>query len=81
MLEVNAIFKDVANLVDEQGETLDKAEEHVDVAVTETGRGVVELEKASKYQASTKKKVICVLVCVIILVVIVIGIVMGVVGA
>jgi t-SNARE complex subunit (syntaxin) len=58
---------------------LDKAEEHVEVAVNETGRGVVELEKASKYQASTKKKVICVLICVIILVIIVIAIVLGVV--
>jgi t-SNARE complex subunit (syntaxin) len=78
--EVNAIFKDVANLVDEQGDTLNSAEDHVEVAVTETGRGVVELEKASKYQASTKKKVLCMLACVIILVIVVGAIVAGVVA-
>jgi syntaxin 7 len=45
IVAVNSMFKDVARMVNEQGEQLDKVEEHVDTAVSETGIAVKELGK------------------------------------
>lgn len=59
MVVVNEMFKDMSNLVKEQGEMLNVVERHVDVAVKETDVAAKELIKASDYQAKANKKKIC----------------------
>ncbi|CAG9322774.1 unnamed protein product [Blepharisma stoltei] len=68
MITVNAMFKDVSNMVVEQGAMLDSAENNVDVAVKETGRAVVELDKAENYQKKSKNKLYCILGIVVVVV-------------
>jgi syntaxin 7 len=71
IVEVNSMFKDVAKMVNEQGTMLNKAEEHVDNAVVESGKAVNELNKADNYQRSSKKKLYIILGLVFCLVLIV----------
>ncbi|CAG9329524.1 unnamed protein product [Blepharisma stoltei] len=68
MVEVNVMFKDVAKMVVDQGAMLDSAENNVDTAVKETGRAVIELDKAEVYQKKSKGKLYCILaiVCVVV---------------
>lgn len=68
MVEVNSMFKDVAKMVVDQGAMLDGAENNVDTAVKETGRAVIELDKAEVYQKKSKKKILCIFGIVFIVV-------------
>ncbi|CAG9327721.1 unnamed protein product [Blepharisma stoltei] len=73
MITVNAMFKDVSNMVVEQGGMLDSAENNVEVAVKETGRAVVELNKAEVYQKKSKGKLFCILGIVIVVVLVLVA--------
>jgi syntaxin 7 len=76
-VEVNSMFKEVAHLVDQQGESLNVAEGHVDTAVKETGRANIELDSANKYQRSAKKKIVIIFIIVLVVVAILIGVVVA----
>eukprot|EP00946_MAST-07B_sp_MAST-7B-sp1_P002061 g2061.t1 len=61
------VFKELAVLVIDQGTILDRIDYNMEVAVDRVDEGVVQLEKARKYQkASRPMKCICFLVMVII---------------
>lgn len=76
-VEVNSMFKEVAHLVGQQGESLDVAEGHVDTAVKETTRANIELDSANKYQRSAKKKIVVIFLIVAVVVAILIGVVVA----
>ena len=66
--ELSEIFKDLANLVVEQGTMLDRIDYNIEMTATRIEKGFEELEKAEKYQASaTKKRLILFLVILCVL--------------
>lgn len=75
--EVNNLFKEVATLVESQGNLLDESEKHVETAVKETSRANIELDSASNYQRSAKKKAVCIFLIVLVVVGILIAVVVA----
>ena len=66
--ELSEIFKDLANLVVEQGTMLDRIDYNIEMTATRIEKGFEELEKAEKYQASgTKKRIIFFLIILCVL--------------
>jgi len=66
--EVNEIFIDLATLVNEQSPMIDNIESHIDSAVSNVSRGVVELRQAADYQKSTRTKMCCLVVIILAIV-------------
>ncbi|XP_014669928.1 PREDICTED: syntaxin-12-like [Priapulus caudatus] len=62
ILDVNEIFRELASLVHEQGEVVDTIEANVEKAATEVEEGATQLQRASKYQKSYRKKLCCLVV-------------------
>ncbi|CAN7999000.1 unnamed protein product [Ixodes hexagonus] len=69
MLDCNQIFKDLATLVHEQGETINSIEGNIESTQINTGQAVDQLRSAAHYQKKYRKKACCLLVLVIIIVV------------
>lgn len=70
IVQLNEMFKDVAGMVREQGEDLDRADANVGVAVKSTDKANQELISAKGHQESACRKkcyVICAILVVIIL--------------
>ena len=66
IVQVNDIFKDLATMVEDQGEQIETIRGDLQVAEKKTESGVKELDKASGYQkATTKKLMFCVLMLMI----------------
>ncbi|EDQ88090.1 uncharacterized protein MONBRDRAFT_26630 [Monosiga brevicollis MX1] len=64
MTEVNDIFKDLAQIVQEQGDQLDSIEANLTTTASRTEQGVEELTRASRYQKSARGKALCLFVIV-----------------
>jgi len=64
VVQVNAIMKDLAGLVEEQGKAIDDLEANVGDAVVSTETGVGHLTQAAKYAARYRK---CLIVFVVLL--------------
>lgn len=62
---VQEYYQDLDEVVQKQGETIDQAGEKVSSARDHVNTGTVDLQKASKHQKSSRKKMIC--VCVLLL--------------
>jgi len=75
VLEVNEIFRDLSNIVVEQGVMIDSIESNIEVSVQATDKGVEELTKASDYQKSSRTKMCCFLLIILIVVAVAIGLV------
>jgi len=67
VIEVNEMFVDVSNLVQEQGHMIDNIESNVEKTSHDTKAATVELKKASEYQKSYRSK-LCVLVLIILII-------------
>jgi t-SNARE complex subunit (syntaxin) len=78
LIDTKVLFKDVSELVQEQGISLDKIEEHADVAQAETGHAVEELERAEVYQKRARGKLCWIIVAVLALCIVVAAVVLGV---
>ncbi len=78
LIDTKVLFKDVSELVQEQGVSLDKIEEHADVAQAETGHAVEELERAEVYQKRARGKLCWIIVAVLALCIVVAAVVLGV---
>lgn len=72
ILDVNEIFKDLAVLIQEQGETIDSIEGNVEQAVVHVTEANVQLQRAKDYQKSARKRL-----CIIFMVVFVAAGVIG----
>jgi len=76
ILDVNQIFKELATMVHEQGDTIDSIEANIESTSFSVHQGVQEISRASKYQTSARRKKFClfgtlaVVLLVIILVII-----------
>lgn len=73
--EVNEIFTDLAQLVNEQGIMIDNIESNIESTAHNTAEGVVELRKASDHQKSARSKM-CWLALIIAIVAAVITIIL-----
>ena len=70
LTEIGGIFDDLGILVNEQQDMVDNLEAHVEHAKVDVKKGVVDLEKAAKYQKSagkTKWVIVCLIICFIII--------------
>lgn len=72
IVEVNQIFKDLATMVHEQGETIDSIEANIETTAVQIHEGTEQLVKASDYSSrARRKKFLLILILLIILAVIV----------
>lgn len=73
ILALNEIFKDVAVMVNEQGEMLKQVDKNVENAEKNTGKASKELVDAQEYQSKARRK-LCIIFCILsIIVCVVIG--------
>ncbi|CAI6367767.1 unnamed protein product [Macrosiphum euphorbiae] len=75
--ELHDMFMDMAMLVENQGELIDRIEYHVSFTVEKVAEGKKELDVAEDYHKGAQKKKIMILICLTILIVILGGFVMS----
>ncbi|KAF2893781.1 hypothetical protein ILUMI_12392, partial [Ignelater luminosus] len=75
--ELHDMFMDMAMLVENQGEMIDRIEYHVEHAVDYVQTATQDTKKALKYQSKARRKKIMILICVSILIVILVSTVAG----
>lgn len=76
--ELNELFRDVAHIVNEQGEQLDTISGNVERVHTDTRGANVELRSASRYQKNARSKACCLLIILaVILTIIILAAVLG----
>uniref|UniRef100_H2Z9A2 t-SNARE coiled-coil homology domain-containing protein n=1 Tax=Ciona savignyi TaxID=51511 RepID=H2Z9A2_CIOSA len=75
--ELHDMFMDMAMLVEQQGEIIDRIEYNVEHSVDYVERAVSDTKKAVKYQSKARRKKICMIVCCVILLIIIISIILG----
>lgn len=69
--ELHDMFMDMAMLVEQQGEMIDRIEYNVEQAVDYIETAKMDTKKAVKYQSKARRKLIMIIICVIILIAIV----------
>ncbi|XP_050437417.1 syntaxin-1A isoform X2 [Adelges cooleyi] len=75
--ELHDMFMDMAMLVENQGELVDRIEYHVSFTVEKVADGKKELDVAQEYHKEAQKKKIMILICLTILIVILGGFIMS----
>lgn len=76
--ELNELFRDVAHIVNEQGEMLDTIAANVDNTRSDTRGADLELRSAARYQKNARSKMCCLLlILAVILTIIVLAVVLG----
>jgi t-SNARE complex subunit (syntaxin) len=76
--ELNELFRDVAHIVNEQGEMLDTIHENVENTRTDTRGADLELRSAARYQRQARSKACCLLlILAVILTVIILAATLG----
>ncbi len=76
--ELNELFRDVAHIVNEQGEQLDIINNHVENTREDTRGADVELRSAARYQKNARSKACCLLlILAVILTVIILAATLG----
>ncbi|KAL3427716.1 snare domain-containing protein [Phlyctema vagabunda] len=76
--ELNELFRDVAHIVNEQGESLDIIEHHVENTRADTRNANVELNSAARYQKNARSKACCLLlILAVILTIVILAVVLG----
>lgn len=73
--DVNTIFKDLAVLVHEQGETIDSIEANVENASVHVEEGVTQLQRAKEYQRRRRRRQWCIVIVAAVTVVVLICII------
>lgn len=66
MLDCNQIFKDLANIVHEQGDVIDTIEGNIENTQQNTSQAVDQLRSAANYQRKYRQKTCCLLVLVVV---------------
>lgn len=74
--ELHDMFMDMAMLVEQQGEMIDRIEYNVEQAVDYIETAKMDTKKAVKYQSKARRKLIMIIVCVVVLLAI-IGLILG----
>ena len=71
IVNVNEIFKDLAIMVHEQGETIDSIEANVDGTQQHVEAANVQLQKAKSHQSSARKKKCCLILILLIAIIVI----------
>nr|XP_026691180.1 syntaxin-12 isoform X1 [Ciona intestinalis]XP_026691183.1 syntaxin-12 isoform X2 [Ciona intestinalis] len=72
IVDVNIIFKDLAKIVEDQGEMIDSIEANVEAAHERVDKGKSELGQAVKNQKkSRKKKIICGIILLVLIIILI----------
>lgn len=78
MGELNELFRDVAHIVREQGDNLDRIDANVQNTVTDTRQADLELRSANRYQKRARGKACCLLlILAVVLTIIILAAVLG----
>ena len=76
--ELNELFRDVAHIVHEQGESLDTIAGNVQNVNQDTRHADLELRSASRYQKSARSKACCLLIVIaVVLIIIILAVLKG----
>ncbi|XP_059164464.1 LOW QUALITY PROTEIN: syntaxin-16-like [Physella acuta] len=70
--ELNEIFKDLASMIVDQGTILDRIDYNIDNAATQTEKGLVQLQKAEKYQKKNRKMMFILILAAVIVILLII---------
>nr|XP_023011691.1 syntaxin-1A isoform X5 [Leptinotarsa decemlineata] len=70
--ELHDMFMDMAMLVENQGELVDRVEYHVGTAQNHVQQGQSELKAAQEYQSKARKKKIFIIICLVVALIILI---------
>lgn len=70
--ELNELFRDVAHIVNEQGESLDTIANNVENVHTDTRGADLELRSAARYQKNARSKACCLLLILAVILTIII---------
>lgn len=70
--ELHDMFMDMAMLVENQGELVDRIEYHVETTKNHVNEGQHQLKSAQEYQTKARKKKIFIIICLIVLLIILI---------
>ncbi|PIK63041.1 putative syntaxin-16 isoform X3, partial [Apostichopus japonicus] len=65
--DLNEIFRDLANMVVEQGTVLDRIDYNVETTATKVEEGLHQLQKAQKYQKKNRKMLIIIILTIILI--------------
>lgn len=66
--ELHDMFMDMAMLVEQQGEMIDRIEYNVEQAVDYVETAKMDTKKAVKYQSKARRKLIMIIICVVVLI-------------
>jgi len=75
MIQVNEIFKDLAKLVEDQGEMVDNIQTNISNVAAHVGTAVVEVKDAHTMQQSSRKKYCYLAIAITLIVAILVGVV------
>jgi len=75
--ELHDMFMDMAMLVENQGEMIDRIEYNVEHAVDYVQTATQDTKKALKYQSKARRKKILIIICLSVSLIIIIGIILG----
>lgn len=70
--DLNDIFKDLANMIVDQGSILDRIDYNVEMASVQVEKGLTQLKKAEKHQKKSRKMLLITVLSVVIIVLIII---------
>ncbi|KAL5022061.1 hypothetical protein ScPMuIL_001216 [Solemya velum] len=70
--DLNEIFRDVSQMVVDQGTILDRIDYNIDHASVQVEKGLVQLQKAEKYQKKNRKMLIIAILAILIVLLIII---------
>eukprot|EP01124_Arcella_intermedia_P011156 TRINITY_DN1760_c0_g1_i1.p1 TRINITY_DN1760_c0_g1~~TRINITY_DN1760_c0_g1_i1.p1 ORF type:complete len:142 (+),score=46.12 TRINITY_DN1760_c0_g1_i1:128-553(+) len=74
---VRDMMKDMGDMIQDQGVALQKVEDNVDTTDTNVYQGVSDIQEASGYQCSARKKQFCIAILVLLIIT---GVVLGILG-
>jgi len=75
--ELHDMFMDMAMLVENQGEMIDRIEYNVEHAVDYVQTATQDTKKALKYQSKARRKKILIIICLSVSLIIILGIIFG----
>jgi len=75
--ELHDMFMDMAMLVENQGEMIDRIEYNVEHAVDYVQTATQDTKKALKYQSKARRKKIFIIICLSVSLIIIVGIILG----